>query len=392
MLPAIDYSEFIATWNSFETLKDETGKQKNVYLPNMELMTVDEFLPLAEKEATQLDTITGERPNVWVYIHGPAHHDALTASREASKLLPAAEKFLSIANIIDPVKMQYPFKAFDEAWQAKIYPDHGWGGHDGDITDNLFKENLVKSKTMGQNLLNKGLDFIAGRIQTNEKLGIPIVLFNSLSWERTDPVTVSINFPKGSTQHYTLLTADQQEVPAQSSNTEYYEDGSLKSTDISFVAKKIPSIGYATYYVANANNQLKGAYQSATKSSYENPFYRIRFENGGIAQVHDKEFKKDLFATEHFKVGEVFTMQSIGNGAGEFGDVQQPSMKDFDQVSLHRPEWEIMENGPVYTKYRLEQKIMHAIIRQEVTLYHDLKRIYFNTSLRNWSGNYLPGV
>ena len=79
-------------------------------------------------------------------------------------------------------------------------------------------------------------------------------------------------------------------------------------------------------------------------------------------------------------------MQSIGNGAGEFGDVQQPSMKDFDQVSLHRPEWEIMENGPVYTTYRLEQKIMHAIIRQDVTIYHDLKRIYFNTSLRNWSG------
>ncbi len=386
MLPAIDYSEFIDTWNSFETLKDETGAEIKVYLPDMELMTVDEFLPLAEKNATQIDTIVGERPNVWVYIHGPGHHDALTASREASKLLPAAEKFLSIANIIDPVRMQYPFAALDEAWQAKIYPDHGWGGHDGDITDNLFKENLVKSRTLGQNLLDKGLDFISSRIRKNEKSGIPVVLFNSLSWERTDPITVSVNFPKGSTLNIKVLSADQKNVAAQSSNTVYYEDGSLKSADISFIAENIPSIGYATYYIASTKNLVKRVHEKATASFYENPFYSIRFENGGIAQVHDKELKKDLFNTDHFKAGEVFTLQSIGNGAGEFGDIQQTSMEGFDKMSLHSPEWEILENGPVYTKYRMEQQIRHAIVRQDVTLYHNLKRIYFNTSLRNWSG------
>ena len=386
MLPAIDYSEFIATWNDFETIKDDTGTAIDVYLPNMELMTADEFMPLAAKNATQIDTIMGERPNVWVYIHGPGHHNALTASREASKLIPAAEKFHAIANLIDPVKMPYPFEAFDEAWQAKIYPDHGWGGHDGDITDNLFKENLVKSRTMGQNLLNKGIDFISGRVKTNESLGIPIVLFNSLSWERTDPVTFSVNFPKGSMQNFTVLTADQKSVPTQSSNTIYYEDGSIKSVDITFIAQNIPSIGYVTYYISKAKNPLKSGYDKATTASYDNPYYKVRFENGGIAQVYDKALKKNLFKTDDFKAGEVFTMQSVGNGAGEFGDVQQPSTEGFDKMSLHKPEWKIIESGPVFTKYRLEQKIRHAIARQEVTLYHGLKRIYFNTSLRNWSG------
>ena len=386
MLPAIDYSEFIESWNSFESLKDETGAESKVYLPNMELMTVDEFLPLAKKNATHVDTIMGERPNVWVYIHGPSHHDALSASREASKLLPAAEKFLSISNIIDPVKMPYPFETFEEAWQAKIFPDHGWGGHDGDITDNLFKENLVKAKTMGQDLLDKGIDFISGRIKKNEALGIPVVLFNSLSWERTDPVTVSMTFAKGSTKNCTVLTADNQIVPAQSSNAKYYSDGSLKSADIGFIAEKIPAIGYATYYINTAKDPVSNTYEQATRSSYENPFYQIRFEDGGIAQVFDKTLKKDLFTTDHFKAGDIFTLQSVGNGAGEFGDVQQPSMEDFDQVSLHLPKWKIIKNGPVYTKYRLEQKILHAVILQDVTIYHKLKRIYFNTSLRNWSG------
>ena len=76
--------------------------------------------------------------------------------------------------------MPYPYQDLDEGWQAKIYPDHGWGGHDGDVTDNLFKESLVKSQVIGENLLNKATNFIAQRVKTQEKKGIPVVLFNSL--------------------------------------------------------------------------------------------------------------------------------------------------------------------------------------------------------------------
>lgn len=386
MLPAIDYSEFIKTWNGFKTLKDQTGTPQNVYLPDMELMTVDEFLPLAEKQATRLDTILGERPNVWVYIHGPGHHEALTASREASKLLPAAEKFLAIAYLLDPNRRPYPAKELEEAWQAKIYPDHGWGGHDGDVTDNLFKENLVQSRTMGNNLLKTALDFMASRIKVKEEWGIPVVLFNSLSWERTDPVTLTVNFPKGSTGDYVMLTADQKKVPTQMSRAEYDEDGNLKRADITFIAENIPSIGYTTYYLANAPQEDRRENNIATESAYENPFYHLRFEKGGIAQVYDKELKKELFTTADFKAGDIITLRSEGNGAGEFGDIQQPSMQDFDQVSLHHPEWIMLEQGPVFTKYRLEQPLKHAVVRQDVTLFHDLKRLYFHTSLRNWSG------
>lgn len=387
MLPAIDYSDFIENWNSFESVIDEDGSTKEMFLPKMELQTVDEFMPMAEKKAINVDTIMGERPNVWVYIHGPGHHDALTASREASKLLPAAEKFLSIANILDPKKMKYPFEELDEAWQAKIYPDHGWGGHDGDITDDLFKENLVKSRTMGQNLLDEAADFISRRIKKNEKLGIPIILFNSLSWKRTDPVTAKIDFVKGTLKNVAVTTANKKRIDVQTSNASFYDDGSLKSADITFIAEDIPSIGYSTYYIDDAKEKpVDTIAQIGSTLLYENPFYKISFEKGGVAQVYDKEFNRELFLNDHFKVGDVFTMESVGNGAGEFGDVQQPGMKDFDQVSLHKAQWMILESGPVYTKYRLEQQILHSIVRQDVTLYHNLKRVYFDTSLRNWSG------
>ena len=386
MLPAIDYSDFIEAWNGFDSLKDEDGTAQAVFLPDMELMTMDAFMPRAAKKAIRADTIMGERPNVWVYIHGPGHRAALTASREASKLLPAAEKFHAVANLLSPGKWPYPYKKFDEAWQAKIYPDHGWGGHDGDITDNLFQENLVKSRVMGEALLKESTAFIARNIQTDEAQGIPLVLFNSLSWARTDPVTTEVRFAKGQIRNITVLNADGEPVPVQTTHATFHEDGSLESAGITFIAEDIPPVGYATYYLVDAKPTAASCPQAATASAYENAFYRVHFEKGGIGQVYDKVLDKRLFDTGQFKVGDVFTLQSVGNGAGEFGAIQQPELVDFDQVSTHDAAWEVLENGLVYTRYRLQQQVQHAIVQQEATLYHDLKRLYFDTRLRNWSG------
>jgi alpha-mannosidase len=387
MIPAIDYTDYIKAWNGFKKVKDYKKEEIPVYLPKMDVKTSDEFMPLAEKNAKYIKTIKGERPNVWVYIHGPAHHEAITASREASKILPAAETFLSVANTLNPTKVPYPFKDFDEAWQAKIYPDHGWGGHDGDITDNLFKAQLVKSKNLGEKLLDKGTNFIASNIRTNEGIGTPVVLFNSLSWERTDPVTVAVNFQKGEAKSVEVITSTKENVVSQLANTTYFDDGSIKSSEVVFIAKKIPSIGYKTYYIKPLKQEAdKEINENISISNYENNAYKITFEKGGIAQIFDKALQRNLFKTNTFKAGEVFTLESNGNGAGEFGDIQQPFMEDFDKVSLHNPEWEIIANGSVYTTYRLKQPILHTTVQQDVTMYHDLKRVLFETKLLNWEG------
>lgn len=386
MLPAIDYSAFINTWNEKESIKDSNKKEKKIYLPDMELMTVDEFMPLAAQNVDLVDTIMGERPNVWVYIHGPTHHTALTASREGSRLLTAAEKFSTAAYLLDKSKMPYPAGAFDQAWQDKVYPDHGWGGHDGDITDGLFEAKFVSSRVQGQQLLDKSLNFLSSRVNTREDMGIPVVIFNSLSWERTDPVTVQIDLPQGVTGSISIKDANGGELKSQVTELTKYGDGSINKAKLTFIAEKVPSVGYKTFYLhysapgSNALNTL------AKETSYENAYYMLTFAEGGLAQVYDKVLKKDLFVTEDFKTGEIFTLESVGNGAGEFGDIQQPFMNDFDQVSIHEPQIEIVENGSVFTTYRFRQQILHAIAQQEITVYHELKRIQFDNKLLNWDG------
>ncbi|TRX60050.1 hypothetical protein FNH22_08345 [Fulvivirga sp. M361] len=386
MLPAIDYSEFIEAWNEKESIKDAKKKKKKIYLPDMELMTVDEFMPLAAQNVDLVDTIVGERPNVWVYIHGPTHHTALTASREGSKLLTAAEKFSTASYLLDKSKMPYPTAALDQAWQDKVYPDHGWGGHDGDITDGLFESKFVSSRVQGQQLLDKALTFLSSRVNTKEDKGIPVVIFNSLSWERTDPVTIDIDLPQGVTKSISIKDAGGRELTSQVSDLTTYGDGFINKAKLTFIAEKVPSVGYKTFYLHHSTPGSNGLNDLAKEASYENPYYQLTFTEGGLSQVYDKDLKKNLFLTNDFKTGEIFTLESVGNGAGEFGDIQQPFMNDFDKVSIHAPKVEIIENGSVFTTYRIKQQILHAIAQQDITIYHKLKRVQFDNKLLNWNG------
>ena len=54
--------------------------------------------------------------------------------------------------------------------------------------------------------------------------------------------------------------------------------------------------------------------------------YQIELTKGGIKQIYDKEQQTPLLNTAKFLGGEVITMRSFGNGAGEFDAVQQPDM------------------------------------------------------------------
>ena len=50
----------------------------------------------------------GERPDIWLYITGATHHEAFSAKREASVLLPAAEIFSTVDALLSGGIKKYP--------------------------------------------------------------------------------------------------------------------------------------------------------------------------------------------------------------------------------------------------------------------------------------------
>lgn len=107
---------------------------------------------------------------------------------------------------------------------------------------------------------------------------------------------------------------------------------------------------------------------------------------GGLSSIYDKELGKELISSTKFKAGEVFTLHSKGNGAGEFSEIQKTDMEGYDKTGNYKTKWEVEEDGPVCTIYKFRQQIRYAVVEQRVKLYHQLKKIDFDTQLLNWEG------
>ena len=380
--PVANLDHFISYWNSISLIENEKGEKMRITLPPFHFSTFDKFIKNI-RTLPNIEKISGERPNEWIYIHGPSHHWALSASRQADILLPAAEKFWASV-LMMKIKNRYPSGDFTRAWEAKIYPDHGWGGNDGQSTDDIFLSKFEFAKQKGNSLLGRAMDILSSEVRTRPSKGIPVVVFNSLSWPVTGPVTFSIGEELAS-KSLAIFNAQGQRVPSQISGAVYDKNGNIQGATVTFIANSVPSIGYDTYYMKPAEyRSLKK--EPEFQGTSENSYYRIHFGDGGIDQILDKASGKEILSHTGLNAGEVFTLQSEGNGAGEFGAVQQPTLEGFDKTSNYKTQWTRSEDGELYTVYQFRQAIRDAVVEQRVTVYKTIKRIDFNLALKNWDG------
>ena len=332
-----------------------------------------------------MPSITGERPNVWIYIHGPSHHWAMDHSRKADVLLPAAEKFAVSDALVSNSYSQYPLDLFNQAWESKIYPDHGWGGKGGQSTDDIFLMRFADSHEKAKRLLDNSLQSLAGKVNTSAEKGIPLVVFNSLSWERTSPVSLQIRFDEKEAKSLRLFNKKGEELPVQLDHVSRDEAGFLNSAELSFVASDVPSIGFDTYYIKVTDKEEINEKTELTLD-FENDFFKATLADGGLSSLFDKELNKELVESSFFKAGEIFTMKSEGNGAGEFDAVQEPEMEGFDKTGNYNTKWEISASGPVYSSFKYRQAMRNAVAELEVIFYNQLKKVDFKVNLMNWDG------
>jgi len=385
MSPAKDYSHIINKWESIKELEKKSGKIEKLKLPHFNISIAPDFMSKIEKAVDYKPSVFGERPAVWLYIHGPSHQKALKASRQGDILLTASEKYAVMDAIIQKSFSEYPQERLNNAWEAKIYPDHGWGGVHGDITDNMFLQKFTYARDEASQMVENSTKSIASFIKTSSESGIPVVVFNSLSWERDDIARFNIKFEKGEVHNFEITNIKNESVYSQTEKAIFYDDKSIKSATICFLAEDIPSLGYKTYYLKSQRSK-PGIAQSYITNNYENDFYRIKFNNGGLSGIYDKELQVEILNTEKFNGAEVFTMESEGNGAGEFDKVQQPTMEGFDKVSNYKPVWKHSSDGEVYTAFKMRQKIRNAVVELNIKIYKNIKRIDFEIALLNWEG------
>jgi len=388
-----EFKSLIKMWN------DNSKKEK---LPLLTYSTGAQSLKETDNNA-KFEILRGERPNVWLYIHGPTHEKALSASRKANRMLIAAEKFSSINSILSNNFSIYPQNEFISSWEKAIYPDHGWGGFHGDLTDLAFRRSFEAALNISNNIFCKSVNDIANAIDFKRN-GRAIVVFNPLSWERTDKAEVNIDaYGQEQTSFKIIDAVSGDEIPSQQ-----IRSGSTGESDevvtLTFIAEKVPSMGYKTYYLVpfieailngDQTNQIpvkptNPADIDATSNdrTFENRFYKITFGNGGLKSIYDKQLQKELLQTGKFLGGEVFQLESVGNGAGEFADIQPTTLNGFEKVSQYNPGWSCSEFGTVRKSWEFTQQTKFASIHQKITLYENLKQIEFNVDILGFTGEH----
>jgi alpha-mannosidase len=377
----LDWDEYIAGWNKQVSGANEKG------LPYIQYSTATRVLDeISKNPQTRFDELHGERPDVWLYIHGPAHQRALKAGRDASRLLTAAEKFATFDALLKNSFSSYPAQSLSDAWESAIYPDHGWGGNHGDMTDRMFRGKFEFARDKGKELLNESLTSIAHQIKFNKEHRRAVTVFNPLSWERTDPVTFTLDVEGWENTHFKLIDESGKEVAYQLTGEHQYTGNRDEVISFVFVAENVPAMGYKTYYLTNGT-QPAGNFQLPTAlPAYENNYYKVVLGNGGIESLYDKELKTEFFQTKKFSGGELFTMQSVGNGAGEFTEVQQPTMEGFDQLRNYKQQWQCIETGAVRDVFQTIQPLKETQACLRIVLYKNVKRIDVEVDLNRFNG------
>ncbi|MCC7450802.1 MAG: alpha-mannosidase [Anaerolineae bacterium] len=379
-IPPSDFDQLLSDWAEYAQSVESTGNGNQP--PTLRYSTPEQFFDAIAAGEAELETLVGERPNVWLYIHGPCHYQAITAKRETGVLLPAAEIFHTINAILTDSWEHYPELELQQAWLESIYDDHGWGGKNGHITDEMFRKKLYSARSAAHKLLQEALHAIASQIKSAPAQGLPVVVFNDLAWSRTDPVICKIPRANGAFQ---LLTEDNQEIPYQ-----VWTPGSGTYTEIAFIAENMPSVGYRAYRAVETTDRLDSKLPEGvqvTPTSYENQHFRVELGAGGIQQLYHKRLDADVFCTERYLGAELLMLESVGNDAHEFGFIQQPTTAtDFEKTSNYQPAWKITASGSVFTRYTLSQHLRYCTLVQSLVFFHHLDRIDVEVDLLNWTG------
>ncbi|MCL5099006.1 MAG: hypothetical protein M1608_16025 [Candidatus Omnitrophica bacterium] len=245
-----------------------------ILFPPIQYSTFTMILDHVARSGVKLRTYTGSRQCPWYYDQGPGHHWAITARREAVALLTAAEEFSTLDALVSGNMRYYPADELSAAWQAQIYTDHGWGGDakDQDPHDSYFQAKLEYARDTGEKLLDRALNSIAMKVRQTKKPGQLIVVFNPLSWKRTDPVTCTINQLNKGGSGFHIVGPDGREIPFQVCPVEENPGAPATAASVTFIATDVPPIGYKTYYAVFSNAPVSAP---AADTELESLYYRV---------------------------------------------------------------------------------------------------------------------
>lgn len=264
------------------------------------IATPDEIFDYLDQNKNQKYHVKdGELP---MRTHGVGSYTSRTMlklwNRRNELLADATEKSASLAQWLGV--QAYPQKAINDAWVRNLWQAH----HDG-ITGTsipnayLYSMNdyVLVNKTLG-NLLKTTTGNIVRAMDTQTE-GMPVVVYNPLSFQRTDIVEARLTMP-AKPEGLRVFDKDGKEVLSQISS---YDE---KTGEVVFLfAATVPSLGYAVYDVRFGEaSQLTSSLQMDRRShQLSNGNYRLTLsETGDPSQLIDLANNRQVLSASQLQM------------------------------------------------------------------------------------------
>jgi alpha-mannosidase len=347
--------------------------------PKLQFIFARDFFSDIENKLPTMQVPTWDGELYFAYHRGVFTTQAETKRRirRSEETVLNAEKFASLATLYG---RPYPQDSMELTWKNLLF-DHFHDIMPGSgIAVNYLeaKRNLEDVDRAAHEVTLGSLREIAAHVNT-QKDGVPVMLFNSLSWPRTDVAEVEVQLPEAAPQ---IAVVDSAGKPAETQ---------LLSLDREthrarfLLLSSTPSLGYATYFVRGAADAPKT--QSVLKASadtLENEFIRVKIDpqTGCMTSLFDKRSGTEALAPAETDTGGPKNAV-CGNLLQTF--VDRPKQWDAWNIDadFEKQHWDldkadqvkITENGPLRAVIQVKNHFQNSTFVRDIILYAGVPRV-----------------
>ncbi len=305
------------------------------------------------------------------------HADQKRWNRRCENLLYEAELFATLATISCGVT--YPKAEIEAAWKQVLFQQF----HDilpGSSITQVYTDALPEwqqVEQIGTKILQESLLAIASHITLSEPPkpdSLPIFVFNSLNWQRSEVVSVALPTP----EEWQIYDASGKQVVSQLS----------EPSTLLFLATEIPPVGYRIFWLSPLSLPSPSSPLSPPLFPdwiLENEFLRVVIDpdTGDLSSVFDKIHQREILS------GAGNQLQAFKD-SGQYWDAWNidPNYAQHPLPSTNLLSIQWLEQGPVQSRVRVVRQLGESEFCQDYILQTGSPLLKIATTV-NWQENHV---
>lgn len=359
--------------------------QKSPFFPDLEFTTAEKYLQqivetrfiASVSNYNSPPTFPTWNDELYLEFHRgcyTTHADQKRWNRRCENLLYEAELFATLATVSCGVT--YPKAEIEAAWKQVLFQQF----HDilpGSSITQVYTDALPEwqqVEQMGTKILQESLLAIASHITLSEPPkpdSLPIFVFNSLNWQRSEVVSVALPTP----EKWQIYDASGKQLVSQLS----------EPSTLLFLATEIPPVGYRIFWLSPSSPSYPLSPPLLPDWILENEFLRVVIDpdTGDLSSVFDKTYQREVLS------GAGNQLQAFKD-SGQYWDAWNidPNYAQHPLPSTNLLSIQWVEQGPVQSRVRVVRQLGESEFCQDYILQANSPLLKIATTV-NWQENHV---